>query len=137
MFRRICSVDYNKYCPDGDHNPPAIREVCNDWGVPMLLNNDLVEVGLFTSLWTICRSDIDRICTANTELGNSICQNGRTISANICAALPEGSCTAGSSNFKPCASDIYSCMAKDRYYDFCLDFPSLCEQQATYAFPSF
>jgi hypothetical protein len=137
MFRRICNVDSNKYCPDGDHNPPAIRDVCANWGAPLFQSEEMAMVGLDTSLWTMCRADISRICTVNTDLGNAICHNGRTISPNICAALPEGSCTAGSSTFKPCAMDIYSCMAKDKNYDFCLDFPSLCEQQATHAFPTF
>ena len=133
MFKRICSADHDKYCPEGDHSPPAIWDVCDQWGGPLFRDTYSTEVG-FTSLWTLCRADIGRICSPNTELGNSICPNGRVISENICAALPEGSCTAGSSNFKPCASDIYSCMAMDREYDFCLDFPSLCETAV--AFPS-
>ena len=137
MFRRICSVDHNRYCPNGDHNPPAIRDVCRDWGAPLFQHQHTAEVGYFTSLWTICRADLMRICETDDNLRNSICQDYRTINSNICSVLPEGSCIEGRENYKPCAMDIYSCLANNSRYDFCHDFPSLCEQQATHAFPSF
>ena len=125
MFKRICELDHNKYCPEGDHNPPAIWDVCSNWGAPMFQGPHFTALG-FTSLWTLCRSDLTRICSTDDNLRNSICHNGRTISSNICAVLPEGSCIEGRENYKPCAFDIYGCMAKDKNYDFCLDFPSLC-----------
>ena len=68
MFRRICSVDYNKYCPGGDQSPPAIRDVCRDWGAPFFQSNYTAEVGYFTSLWTICRADLMRICETDGNL---------------------------------------------------------------------
>ena len=134
MFKRICELDHNKYCPEGDHNPPAIWDVCSNWGAPMFQGPHFTALG-FTSLWTLCRSDLTRICETDDNLRNSICHNGRTISSNICAVLPEGSCIEGRENYKPCAFDIYGCMAKDKNYDFCLDFPSLCP--ATPSFQSF
>ena len=61
-----------------------------------------------------------------------LCPTGQSVSANICGALPAESCTPGTAEYKPCALDIYSCLASDRHYDFCLDFPSLCPQTATF-----
>lgn len=125
MFEVLCSIDPAKYCPQGSMSPPAIQDVCANWGSPLFSHPNSMGLA-FTSLWTLCGADLTRICETDSDLKNWICPTGRVISANICGALPAEACTAGSSTFKPCAFDIYECMAKDRNYDFCHDFPSLC-----------
>ena len=106
-------------------------EICSKWGSPLFESPYTGEV-MFTSLWTLCRADIMRMCETDENLKNTICVDGR-MSANICAALPEGSCTAGSSTYNECAMDIYSCMATNRYWDFCHDFPTLCTDRQGFA----
>ena len=59
MFAEFCRVDPNKYCPDASM-PPNIFEICSNWGAPVM--KDTWSVIARTSLATLCRADLTRIC---------------------------------------------------------------------------
>jgi hypothetical protein len=105
-FDMVSDLCANGYCFE---NQPNIWQICDDY------RNTPGSIQRRTEFHVLCHDlDYEKMCT-DEKLRPTLCPNGRGISSDWCQKYPE-SCDQTASNFDPCASNIYDCIASRQAY---------------------